>query len=518
MGESPLIHEGQPLDWAFDPVEALARWPMDRRVLLLHSGRYHPRWSRWSILAQPVGRYVFSDQTPQHWRGDRDTQTRQGRSQWIGSDAGLIDGLRFSHRPFHDLRQLLRLGDGLWIGYLSYDLARWIEKISAPPQNGEWGGSRGCREAIEDRGWPLIQLGYCPGYLVYDGLQRRWWACGTWREDSDHHDTFPPLSVSPPRLGTVEISSPRPTWTRQQYEQAVARGKDHIIAGDVFQINLAQRFTAHLGSGGPDVCRALYDRLAAVSPAWFGAYLEFTKPACSVSGEGGVAHRLLNLKNSRSLGCPDGNASLPRGVEAIASTSPELFLKVEDRLVTTRPIKGTRPTSVDALELRDSPKDTAELHMIVDLMRNDLGRVCDYGSIRVAQPRAIETHPTVHHGVATITGRLHESKDIVDLLRATWPGGSVTGAPKVRAMQLIDAIEPVRRGPYCGCIGYLSRRYACLSIAIRTMLMQSDPPRVDFSVGSGIVADSQPQAEYQETLDKAAAMLSAMRLGQAVNR
>lgn len=150
--------------------------------------------------------------------------------------------------------------------------------------------------------------------------------------------------------------------------------------------------------------------------------------------------------------------------------------------------------------------------MIVDLMRNDLGRVCDYGSVQVTQPRTIESHPTVHHGVATIEGRLHRSKDIVDLLRATLPAGSITGAPKVRAMQLIDQIEPVRRGPYCGCIGYLSRHSACLSVAIRTMLVDASAKRVDFSVGGGVVADSQPQAEYQETLDKAAAMMSALRL------
>jgi anthranilate/para-aminobenzoate synthase component I len=191
--------------------------------------------------------------------------------------------------------------------------------------------------------------------------------------------------------------------------------------------------------------------------------------------------------------------------------------------------------------------------MIVDLMRNDLGRVCEYGSVRVDSARAIESHPTIHHGVATVAGRLHPSKDVVDLLKAAFPGGSVTGAPKVRAMQIIDELEPHARGPYCGCIGYLSKDSACLNIAIRTMMLSPAPPlpkgadrrsgtgferaatvreqtggdassstgaeadeeerrrwTADLPVGGGIVADSDPAAEYDETLDKARAMLKAL--------
>jgi len=256
--------------------------------------------------------------------------------------------------------------------------------------------------------------------------------------------------------------------------------------------------------------------LATVSPAWFGAYLESPRDLHALDGA-----------------CPQ---------RALLSTSPELFLSVQGRQVTTRPIKGTRPVSASADELLHSAKDTAELNMIVDLMRNDLGRVCDYGSVRVAQGRTIESHPTIHHGVATVTGDLHASRDIVDLLRATLPGGSITGAPKVRAMQIIDELEPTARGPYCGCIGYLSRDEAMLNIAIRTMQLTrtSQPPHesrtfipedegpdqptpsqspptapdphytVHFHAGGGIVADSDPAAEYEETLDKARAMQTAL--------
>ncbi|MEO0515280.1 MAG: chorismate-binding protein, partial [Planctomycetota bacterium] len=171
---------------------------------------------------------------------------------------------------------------------------------------------------------------------------------------------------------------------------------------------------------------------------------------------------------------------------------------------------------VDPDELRDAEKDAAELNMIIDLLRNDLGRVCDYGSVRVTQPRTVESHPTVHHGVATVTGRLHVERSLRHLLRATFPGGSITGAPKVRAMQIIDELEPVARGPYCGAIGYAqleptAATTARLSIAIRTLLIDREAGRLNFSVGGGIVADSDPAAEYDETLDKAEAMLRALR-------
>jgi para-aminobenzoate synthetase component 1 len=259
---------------------------------------------------------------------------------------------------------------------------------------------------------------------------------------------------------------------------------DYIAAGDVFQVNLAQRFTGPF-KGSP---RAFYAQLCKQSPAWYGAFGELTR----------------------------FDAHEPQ--RTLASISPELFLEIDaNRRVTTRPIKGTRPSSASADMLRDSDKDRAELAMIVDLMRNDLGRVCSYGSIKVDDARSIESHPTVHHGVATISGQLHPSRDLVDLLRATLPGGSITGAPKVRAMQIIDELEPARRGPYCGAIGMIHGQQAVFNIAIRTVMIEQNQMngtgRADVWAGGGIVADSDPDSEYQEMLDKAKAMREALGSG-----
>jgi para-aminobenzoate synthetase component 1 len=454
--------DGHQLDWKFDPLEAQRRWPRDRRLLMLHSGRLHRRWARWSILAQSMGSYVFGA-TP---------AMPKATSQWLGPrECGPTRP--FSHRPFADLRGLLEHAtpnEAIWVGYLSYDLGRWIERV---PQ-----------QAVDDRHWPIIELGYCPGYLAYDGQAGRWLACGQWR-----HGGWPDLDAAAPHQGQFTAHSLRPDQSRTAYEQAVKRGLDYIAAGDVFQVNLTQRFTAKLDGDDPHAQRAVFQRLASTSPAWYGAYLELT-PAPVQPGEDAVSR-------------------------VIASTSPELFLEVDPHgHVVTRPIKGTRPAGLDPEVLRRSAKDAAELNMIVDLLRNDLGRVCTYGSVRVTEPRAIETHPTVHHGVATVRGKLHKRHDLIDLLRATLPGGSITGAPKVRAMQIIDQLEPVRRGPYCGCIGMISPQQTCLNIAIRTMLIESvgQQSQIDFGVGGGIVADSDPAQEYDETLDKAAAIVTALKL------
>ncbi|HUT60531.1 MAG TPA: anthranilate synthase component I family protein, partial [Phycisphaerae bacterium] len=195
-----------------------------------------------------------------------------------------------------------------------------------------------------------------------------------------------------------------------------------------------------------------------------------------------------------------------------------LFLRVRGEHVLTRPIKGTRPRTgranldeAAAADLLASPKDNAELAMIIDLLRNDLGRVCRYGSIRVTEPRRLETHPTVFHLVGTVAGRLRGGVGPTELLRATFPGGSITGAPKIRAMEIIDELEGVARGVYTGAIGWVGVN-GCSewNIAIRTILC--DGPTAYVPVGGGIVADSDPLAEYRETLDKARASLEAIAL------
>lgn len=447
-----MIAKGRRLTWNFDALDALRRWPTKRRALLLHSGRVDPRWARYSVLTSSDGVYQFNA-TPDH----------RGQSTWIGGSSP-APAISFAHRPFTDLRAVLASDrQAMWVGYLGYDLGRFVEKLPA--------------NAVDDRHWPVMQMERCPGWLVYDGVERAWFACGAWRDSGE-----PDLAATPPKRDTFTAGDPRSVLTRPQYEAKVARVREYIAAGDVFQVNIAQRFSADF-TGDP---RTLFSALADASPAWYGAYLELT-------GEPNAAQR------------------------TVASTSPELFLQVEQGgRVVTRPIKGTRPATAHPGELLASEKDAAELHMIVDLLRNDLGRVCAYGSVRVEQPRTIESHPTVHHGVATVTGELHPSRDLVDLLRATVPGGSITGAPKVRAMQIIDELEPVRRGVYCGAIGFIRGDEARFNIAIRTLLVEQDASgngRVDFSVGGGIVADSEPAAEYQETLDKAAAMQRALGMG-----
>jgi para-aminobenzoate synthetase component I len=332
--------------------------------------------------------------------------------------------------------------DARWIGFLSYDLGRLFETIPSI--------------ATDDLGLPLFAF--------------------AWVETNDRERCGAPAPHPASPTGTGQRSIERvarsvvsSTFSRQAFERAVRRSLDYIAAGDIFQVNLAQRFTAGLRMPP----REIWNRLTEKTPGEFGAYLDF-------------------------------------GNFAMLSNSPELFLRVSaDRSVLTRPIKGTRPRLPGMQEeLRCSLKDQAELNMIVDLERNDLGRVCEIGSVKVTEPRVIEAHPTVYHGVATIEGTLRGDVSFVDLLRAAFPGGSITGAPKIRAMQIIEELEPVRRGPYCGAIGYITANGTMeFNVAIRTMIVKEG--LVHIPVGGGIVADSDPQAEYEETMVKARAMFAA---------
>lgn len=270
-------------------------------------------------------------------------------------------------------------------------------------------------------------------------------------------------------------AGPRSNFTREEYLRVVERAREYIFAGDIYQVNLSQRFEAPLVAD-PIV---LYETLRATSPAPFGAYLD-------------------------------------TGDFRVLSNSPERFLRRLGDRVETRPIKGTRPRRTDpaadraaAAELQASEKDAAEHLMIVDLERNDLGRVCEYGSVVVEELARLESYWNVHHLVSTVSGRLRPGVGTAELLRATFPGGSITGAPKVRAMEIIDELEPTSRGVYTGAMGYLS---ACggidLNIAIRTIVY--DGEKAYFQVGGGIVADSDPASEYDETLDKATAFFALL--------
>ena len=268
----------------------------------------------------------------------------------------------------------------------------------------------------------------------------------------------------------------RSSFTHRGYVDAVARVREYILAGDIFQANLSQRFEAPLR----EAPWTLYRRLRACNAAPFAAFVDFPEAL-------------------------------------ILSSSPERFLRVDpDGRVETRPIKGTRPRGTgpehDAhlgRALSESRKDRAENLMIVDLMRNDLSRVCTPGSVRVPELFRLERYATVHHLVSTVVGRLAPDADALTLLRAAFPGGSITGAPKVRAMEIIAELEPSQRGVYCGSVGYWSVTGALdTSIAIRTAVVRHGT--VYFSAGGGIVADSDPEQEYRETLDKARGIIDVL--------
>jgi para-aminobenzoate synthetase component 1 len=393
-------------------------------------------------------------------------------------------------------------------GYLAYDWSRVVERLPAP--------------RFDDLAVPDVVIGVYDWVVAWDHQASRSWLvstglpetspAGRWSRAASRADSVLRRlrSVSADEAGNDNVAGRltsrvkpsiadarrsaaapsfvvdeaswnpglglRSSFTHAEYLAAVARVRDYILAGDIFQANLSQRFEAPLDESP----WALYCRLRARNAAPFAAYLDF-----------------------------------PEAV--VLSASPERFLRVDvGGHVETRPIKGTRPRGLSpehdaalGLALVESDKDRAENLMIVDLMRNDLSRVCSPGTVRVSELFALEHYATVHHLVSTVVGDLAPGLDALDVLRSTFPGGSISGAPKVRAMEIIAELEPSQRGVYCGSVGYWSLTGALdTSIAIRTALVVDD--RVYFSAGGGIVADSDPEQEYRETLDKARGIIDAL--------
>lgn len=412
-----------------------------------------------------------------------------GRFSFIGFRPDFVIKTDATNHPFSLLRQNLRnfaLPKKLnnispflcgFCGYLSYDLGFILEKIK--------------RGITGDLGLPNSYLGFYSAVITIDhsrrtltvfssGLPEKQEGLSSLKAkeqfsriikllgDSDKVDSRP-LNFQAGNLSS--------NFTRAEYIKAIAKAKDYIRRGDIYQINLSQRFSCRLKI---DVF-LLYSRLRRIFPAGFCAYFD----------------------------CGDFQ---------IISSSPERFLKLKNKHVVTRPMKGTRPRgttdSEDELlkdELLNSEKDKAELLMIVDLERNDLGRVCEYGSVKVTSLREIEPYTTVFQTTAQIEGILHKDKDRIDLLKACFPGGSITGCPKIRAMQIIEELEPSRRNIYTGSLGYLDLAGGMdFNILIRTLLLKDG--QVYFQSGGGIVADSDPEAEYNETLVKAEAIFRALGL------
>jgi para-aminobenzoate synthetase component 1 len=350
------------------------------------------------------------------------------------------------------------------IGYFAYDLARRLERLPSAAEDAE--GIPDMAVGIYD--WALVvDHARCRSRLVAQDP-----AC----LDEVFGRLIRVLSAPPPAAGLFRVLAPvRSNLSRGDYLAALARIRHYLHEGDCYQVNFAQRFAA---SAQGDAWQA-YKGLRRLNPAPFGAY----------------------------LGTPDCR---------ILCSSPERFLRVRGDRVETKPIKGTRPRGSHPSEdrmlaesLRHSTKDRAENLMIVDLMRNDLGKVCAIGSVHVPKLFAVESYTRVHHLVSTIRGRLAEGCNAVDLLRACFPGGSITGAPKLRAMEIIEELEPHRRGVYCGAIGYLGYDGAMdTNIAIRILVHSAGVVRL--WAGGGIVADSDPEAEYRETYDKAAPLLELL--------
>jgi len=410
---------------------------------LLESAMPDPRWGRFSYSgSDPTAILLGKGDALELWKGG-------AQRTWTGD-------------PWEALAEFLQ-AKLFAVGWLGYDLGRFLEKLP--------------RRAQDDLGFPDLFFAAYDGVSVVDhgtGMRHR-------PERISRAAAVDPSAYRERFLGLRR--PPRATnTTKSDYLRAIARAKEYIAAGDIYQVNLSQRFEV---TGPPPA--ETYARLRKISPAPYAAYLE----------------------------C---------GARAFLSSSPEQFLEIRGRRVLTRPIKGTRPRGRDEdedrrlrRELEASPKDDAELAMIVDLERNDLGRVCEYGSVVVEEPKVLETHPTVHHLSATIAGRLRPGLGPVEVLRATFPGGSVTGAPKIRAMEIIDELEPTRRGVYTGAFGYIAPDGSMnLAVAIRSL--HYDSGRYGFQVGGAIVADSDPEAEYEETLVKASGMARALGIPWTTNR
>ena len=376
-------------------------------------------------------------------------------------------------------------------GYWGYDLKNFVEP-KLP------------RRAVNDLELPDCHVGFYDSLVVFDhhlgktfvvstGLnadgsrseKRAWEQEGFWHAVLTSEGEAPRRPIQLKKTRDSQISSLRKVvsnLSRSEFLAAVERAQRYIRAGDIYQVNLSQRLMAQCPLSGWE----LFQRLSAVSPAPFSAFLD-----C------GMGRRHCRFQ--------------------VASSSPELFLRLSGSHIQTKPIKGTRPRDADptrdaqlAYELQTSPKELAELVMITDLLRNDLGKVCEFGSVQTPELAQLERFAQVQHLVSTVEGQLRKGMTHFAALASCFPGGSITGAPKFRAMEIIDELEPIARGPYCGCHGYLGfNRESQLSITIRTAICKERTAY--FHVGAGIVADSNPEAEYEETLAKAQGFFAALQ-------
>ncbi len=401
---------------------------------------------RYSLAAwNPYQVLLTRGERCQLWRGLETLSTQENPLKFLDSairERGAAFPLRLS--PFC----------GGALGYFSYDLKNSIEKLPA--------------SAMDHLKLPDIYLIWPRQMLILDRLQGHLHEIRLhYREDKNQRASPESSPLLPPWSGDFRVGPIQSNFTRRHYLQAVAKVRNHIRAGDVYQVNLSQQFQCDFAGNPFDLWISLFKK----NPTPFYAFI---------------------------------NA----GDHQIVSTSMERFLFMKDGSIETRPIKGTRPRGKTpaedqflAAELQNDSKEDAELSMIVDLLRNDLGKICAPRSIHVIEHKRLESYQNVHHLISIVRGRLRLGTTYGDILRAAFPGGSITGCPKIRAMEIIDELEPCVRHIYTGSIGYLGcHDNMDLSIAIRTAVLHGG--KLHFSVGGGIVYDSDPQAEYEETLHK----------------
>lgn len=426
-------------------------------AIFLDSGYPHSQQGRYDIFScEPACTLVT--------HGQKTTISKNGAETVSDSDPFLLLKQQLALTPLPPLGELPFNGGAL--GYFSYDLARRLEKLPVI--------------AADAENIAEMAVGIYQWAVIVDHQQQQSWLVGLNSLPEQRWQTLvAKFSALAPEVKNDEfqvLQTPQSNMTPQRYAQAFDRIKYYLKEGDCYQVNLTQRFSSPC-SGNLWIA---YQALRKINAAPFSAYLNFPQVQ-------------------------------------VLSSSPERFLKVHNGIVETKPIKGTRPRKPDALEnhrqiqdLINSNKDRAENVMIVDLLRNDISKSCEEGSVKVPKLFDIETYTTVHHLVSTVTGILAKGQHALDLLRSCFPGGSITGAPKIRSMEIIEELEPNRRGIYCGSIGYIGfDGNMDTNIAIRTLVYSDGSIR--FWAGGGIVNDSVMDDEYQESFDKAAAMLQLLK-------
>lgn len=432
-----------------------------------------------------LGRYSFLGARPRElltYDGRVVRRTGAGSSTRPGPFLAAARELLRPYRPVTD-PDLPRFTGGL-VGYLGYDLVRDWERLRRRPP--------------DDLRIPVAQMGLYETVLAFDHVRRRirivanafaeegaGAAYRAARERIDemldrlHHPLLPAGGrVAPGVTHDATAAAATSNLTREAFLEAVVRCKGYIRAGDVFQVIFSQRFATRIGTLDPFL---LYRAARAINPSPFLFYLQF-------------------------------------GGACLAGSSPELLVRMADGEVLMRPIAGTRPRGAGAAEdaaaehgLLTDEKERAEHVMLVDLTRNDLGRISRYGSVRTTELMVVERYSHVMHMVSTVRGEPQPGRDAFDVLQAVFPHGTVSGAPKVRAMEIIDEMEPVARGPYAGAVGYVGFGGAMdTCITIRTLVIRGDTAYVQ--AGAGIVADSDPEREYEETVNKAKALIGAVEL------